>query len=110
MLFQPILFLEVATFSCSIIFFMFHLTNKLRRKEIVTDYTGQIEGEVKSKIRDMKLDDIINGTHQVTKSSIKRIYIKAINKHFLIPYCGWISFINLILFILITYLQVKHII
>ena len=110
MLFQPILFIEVSTFCCSIIFFMFHLTNKLRRKEIVTDYSNQIEGEVKIKIRDMKLDDILNGTHHVTKSSVKRIYTKSVNRHFLIPYCGWISFISLILFILVTYLQIKHII
>lgn len=102
---QPFLFLEVTTFCCSIIFFMFHLSNKLRTKEIVIN-----PNETKSKIRDMKLDDILNGTHKVTQSSIKRVYTSALNKHFVIPYCGWISFISFVLFILLTYLEIKHII
>jgi hypothetical protein len=103
MLFQPILFIEVATFCCSVIFFLFHMVNKLKRKDITLT-----PDEYQSKVRDMKLDDILNGTHKATKSTINGVKERAINKHFLVPYCGWISFINLILFITITYLEVKH--
>ncbi len=103
-LFQPLLLVECLTFCCFGIFFMFHLSNTLRKESILIN-----PSEYQQKIRDLKLDDILNNTHRVTYSTIKRIYNRALNKHFLIPYCGWISFVNLCIFITLVYLESKHI-
>jgi hypothetical protein len=104
-MFYPKLFLEVATFCCTFIFFMFHLLNKMKLKEVNVN-----PDEYKQQVRDMKLNDILNNTHKCTESSIRRIIKSRFNKRLLIPNCGWISFISLCLFIILTYLEIHRII
>ena len=103
-IFEIKLFAEVTTFTCTIIFALFHFMNKEKlRGENITP------SEWKSQVRDAKLEEILNG-HKYTKRIESRIIKGVKNKHLVIPNCGKISLISCILFIIITYLEVKHII
>ena len=97
------LLLDSITFCCTIIFALFHFANKLKLK---SENINPIEW--RENMRDAKLDQILNNK-SFTKGKERSIINKAVNKHLLIPYCGMISLISFILFIVIFYLEIKHI-
>ena len=83
---------------------MFYLMNKIKLKD-----ENISPNEWKSQVRDAKLEDILEG-HKYSKRVEKKIINSALNKHLLIPYCGRISLFCFLSFILLAYLEIKHII